>query len=180
MKVCIVGRGRGASQAQSFDGERWYVNRYYPGATAVFDMHNSGRAEKNKVAAKAAGVPFLCQDTYPLHDIINHFQTNFFTNSVCYMVALAIYQKYTHIDFCGCHIKPAADEPMFKNHPGVEFWIGMAMGRGIKITIHGESTLLGLLDGKIYGYDQKPEEITKLSETKGEKALFKSVSGVGA
>jgi len=39
---------------------------------------------------------------------------------------------------------------------GVEFWIGQAMGRGIKVINHSPiSTILKTRDGLLYGYGTK-------------------------
>ena len=48
------------------------------------------------------------------------------------------------------------DEEWHQQKPGMEFWMGMAMGRGITLHIqHEHSSLLKSRDSKLYGYFTK-------------------------
>jgi hypothetical protein len=132
----------------------------------MFDMHPPGmypRHAAQRVRAIEAGQELITLDNYPIDEVVAHFNTEFFSNSIPYMIALAIYRGADIIDFHGCHIQPKNDEePITKNHPGCEYWIGRAEGMGIDVRIHGESTLLSVPDG-MYGYRW-------ISEYEGENA----------
>ena len=154
----IIGRGRGCRHGLKQPGEVWVVNVYRPGATMLFQMHDPTipEIERNIQKAIDEGIPYTGLNNYPLDLLIDHFKTNFFSNSICYMLAFGIYKEFKKIDLWGCNIRSNANRVVdfyVKNHPGVEFWIGMAMGRGIEICIHGDSALLTLPGGKMYGYN---------------------------
>jgi len=107
---------------------------------------------KSKSLAFADNIPYIDLDSYPLDAIINNFQTDYFTNTVDYALALAIYQGYTVINLYGINMASPSEYAYQK--PGCEYWIGQAMGRGIKVSIQRQySSLLIAPDCKLYGYD---------------------------
>jgi len=115
-------------------------------------------AELSKSIAKDKGTPYIDLSSYPIDQVIDYFGTDFFTNTIDYMIALAIYRGATEIHFYGVNM--TMDDEYSYQRPGVHFWIGMAMGRGIKIRVFGkDSTILKTPDGILYGYDIKQKEI---------------------
>lgn len=156
--VNIIGRGRGALQGLLKTGKIWCCNVYRPGAHVMFDMHKIDTVTRpdqinRRKLATLAGAELMTLDNYPIDAITSHFKTKFLTNSIAYMIAKAVYDGFRKIDLYGCNIKPVSgSEPIIKNHPGVEFWLGVAIGRGVEISVHGESMILALPEG-LYGYD---------------------------
>jgi hypothetical protein len=76
---------------------------------------------------------------YPLQDILSRFG-NYFTNSVSYMIALAIMQGATEI---GCYgVDMATGSEYGPQRPSCEYFLGIAVGLGIKITIPKQMDLL--------------------------------------
>jgi hypothetical protein len=152
--VNIIGRGRGRGKGLVAEGEKFTCNYYTPGVDIVFEIHtdkNTPNAEKVKCAE--AGIPVITQSEYPIDAIQAKFKTNFFVNTICYMIAYALYLGYEKIVLWGCNIIPKSDdEPIVKNHPGVEYWIGYAQGLGVEVEVQGESYILSLPKGR-YGYD---------------------------
>ena len=123
----------------------------------TWDMHQYDGNVK-QIQARSAAVENNCDlmthEIYPLAEIIDRFKSAYFVNSICYMIAYALFLgTYDEIDFYGCYIntQPQDTEIPCKNHPGVEHWIGYAMGRGVRVKIHGDSFLLRCKDG-LYGY----------------------------
>lgn len=160
MKVSIVGKGHGCADAPH-EGETWGVcqclrRRDFSKIIDMNDYSLWGQTEAiaDKLSRRAAeknGVPYIDLTNYPLREVTEHFGVDYFTNTVDYALALAIYQGFTEIDLYGVNMAWGSEYSFEK--PGVEFWIGMAKGRGIKITVHGdESTILKTRDGKLYGY----------------------------
>jgi len=97
---------------------------------------------------------------YPIEEVKKEFSpyrlnVDYFSCGVCYAIALAIYQRATRIDLWGMFI--AATEEYAYQKPGIEFWIGVAIGRGIDVRIHGKSHLLVNREGYLYGYNTKQE-----------------------
>jgi len=80
---------------------------------------------------------------YPMEEVIKEFDIAYFTNNISYMLALAIIQKPKNIIMFGVDMAFGnKSEYMREEKANVEFWMGVAVGRKIKIQIAKESTLL--------------------------------------
>jgi len=166
--INIIGRGRGRGHGLAASGERWSCNYHTPGVDVMFYMHRSDidadRQAESRAKTAEAGIRIIDLESYPIDEIQDHFKTKFFGNTICYMIAYALYQGYERIVLWGCNIKPGpADEPIVKNHYGVEFWIGYAMGMGVDIQVQGDSYILTLKHG-MYGYDWPVEPVIAAAE----------------
>lgn len=103
---------------------------------------------------------------YPRREIFAHFDKyisnqdgdplHYFTNSISWMIALAIYEGATEIALYGVdmaqHGMGLRSEYAYQR-PSVELWLGIAAGRGITVTIPKESDLLKT--PHLYGYDSQ-------------------------
>lgn len=89
---------------------------------------------------------------YPLKEITEKYGVMYFTNTICFMIALALYEGYDSIDLWG--VNQAGKIEYINERRGVEFWLGLAAGMGTKISINGPSPLLH--NPVVYGY-KKPE-----------------------
>lgn len=87
---------------------------------------------------------------YPLQEIVQKFGT-YFTNSVSYMIALAILQGATHIGCWG--VDMATGSEYGHQRPSCEFFLGIAAGLGIIITIPPEADLLKTRF--LYGFQER-------------------------
>ena len=98
---------------------------------------------------------------FPMKQIIKRFRIDYFSDTICYMIAYALYDS-THkkngkvelkyplrLRFYGVDIQDR-DEYGFEK-PGIEFWIGYAFGLGVEITNAFGSTLLTTVNGHRYG-----------------------------
>lgn len=160
MKVTIIGRGIGWREAPK-DGNTLgitHLNLNHP-VKRVIDMNDytlwgdceARLAVKSRAKATREGVPYIDRDNYPLNQIIDFFGIDYFSNTVDYAIALSIYEKYDEIDIHGVTMEQGGEYAYQK--PGVEFWIGQALGRGIKTKIFGDrSSILKTQDGLLYGY----------------------------
>jgi hypothetical protein len=159
-KLIIIGKGRGWENAP-YDAETWGITQLIlqRPVDLVIDMNDytlwgTKEAEEASLArslAMMSCVRYIDRDNYELKEIINHFKTNYFTNTVDYALALAIYKGYKDIHLYGVNLE--LDGEYAYQKPGCEFWIGQAMGRGCDVHIHGEySSLLKTQDGRLYGY----------------------------
>ena len=155
--VNIIGRGRGRGHGLAAPGEHWTCNYHTPGVDVIFYMHQpdieADRQAESRAKTAEAGIRIIDLESYPIDEIQDHFRTRFFGNSICYMIAYALYMGYERIVLWGCNIKPGpADEPIVKNHPGIEFWLGYAMGAGVEVQVQGDSYIMRFAKGR-YGYD---------------------------
>ena len=113
---------------------------------------------------------FAGGSAYPLGQILEHFQglsgRTYLTNTVSLMVAHALYEHEAlgqtisdiaiyGIDMAQHALKGAGHVGWFtseyaRQRPSVEYWLGIAEGRGIKITVPPQSDILKT--ACIYGY----------------------------
>lgn len=102
-----------------------------------------------RLLEKSVAIPFL--------EIMQEFQVGFFLTTIAWMVATAILQKPKSMDFYGVDMRPDAGVETYWNEKGsVEFWVGVAMGRGIEFKNTKESYVLKTKqEGNFPGFKQK-------------------------
>lgn len=158
MKIIIIGKGKYWHLAPP-NGETWGVNDLVlrRRVKRVFDMHKVGNWENPQLQidvkdeADRIGAKHIDLENYPLNEIKAFFKTDYFSNSIDYMIALAIYEGATSIDLYGINMIVESEWAFEK--PGVDYWCGQAMGRGIEINICSPiSTIMKTKDGLLYGY----------------------------
>jgi hypothetical protein len=99
---------------------------------------------------------------YPLQDIFDEFGViPYFLNVIAYMIALAITKKPKQIELYGIDMRSGAEYT--NERANVEFWLGVATGRGIKIETTPESMIfksgLEIHYGRLfYGYIPRQEK----------------------
>lgn len=77
----------------------------------------------------------------------------YLTSSIAYQLALAIHEGFSEIHLYGIDLNTDGEYAWQK--PGVEFLIGVAAGRGIKVVVPDDCALL---KGKLYGRGFKKQE----------------------
>ena len=90
---------------------------------------------------------------YPLEEIINEFDSDYFGSGPDYALALAIYKGFTEIHTYG--ILMVCQDEYFWQKPSFEHWLGIAKGRNIKVMIHDHNNMSSILrtpTGMIYGF----------------------------
>ena len=115
-------------------------------------------------------VPFITQKqhpdiplsvAFPLKEVFVKFGTLYFTNTICYMIAMAILEGVTSIELWG--VVQGGYQEYLRERKGVEYWLGWAAGTGIKIDIRGITQLFSNdFDGKLYGYNRTPQDLKTL------------------
>ena len=125
---------------------------------------------------KYAEIPL--SQPFPLEKCIKTFGFPYFTNTICYMIAYALLQGAEEISTYG--INQASSSEYFYEKPGVEYWLGIALGKGVKITINGARSELinnrmGLKANTniLYGYAQPYESFLQDKERFGEPIVKK-------
>lgn len=91
---------------------------------------------------------------YPIEDAIEQFG-NYFTNSISYMIALAIMEGFEEIGVWG--VDMATDSEYGHQRPSCEYFLGIAVGRGIKVYVHPAADLLKVR--YLYGYEYHKENM---------------------
>lgn len=167
-KVVIIGNGDGFMDAPEYGNEElWGITSLilWRDVNLVIDMNvyddlrwgisQKRLHERVLERVKKFNTPYIGLKEYPIDDVIEKFNTDYFSSTVDYAIALALYRDFTEIDLYGVTLDRSGE--YIKLQAGVNFWCGVAIGRGVKLTIYGKnSTVMKTEDGLLYGYD-KPQ-----------------------
>ena len=151
MKVAICGLAPSYIDAPWSDPEweKWSLawgHEYVHQSAKVFEMHDLSIVPDQRLESMEYIDSLVTQENYPLTEIINQYG-DYFNCSVDYMIALAI---HLHADEIGLWGVNASDKGHLYQRAGIEHWLGIAKGKGIKVTIHEDSPILKY---------QKPDEV---------------------
>lgn len=94
-------------------------------------------------------------EAFPLEEAAKQFGTLYFSNTIAYMVCYALLQGAKEIEFFG--VNQAGAHEYTEEKGSVEYWIGIAVGMGVKVTINGKDSQLLKHKGRygkniLYGY----------------------------
>ena len=94
---------------------------------------------------------------YPIMDIMKEFKVGFFLNVVAYAIAYAITLNPKKISLYGADMRPDSGIEHHREEKGcVEFWLGVATGRGIEHYTPAQSFLLRrTMLGNFYGFEAR-------------------------
>jgi len=93
---------------------------------------------------------------FPLEDVLNNLGHDYFNNTAAYAIAFAIHIGATKISCFGMDFTYPNAHDAEKGRACVEFWLGYAHARGIKLGLPQTSTLMDSMFPKaarLYGYD---------------------------
>ena len=163
--VNIIGKGQGWENAP-VEGETWGITQLIlrRPVKRVIDMNDyslwgpveAEEARLSRIKAMDLGIPYIDLENYPLQEIIDYFATDYFSSTVDYAIALAIYERFSEINLYGVNMSNLSEYSYQK--PGVDFWCGVAIGKGINLKSHSPiSTIMKTRDGLLYGYGLKQE-----------------------
>jgi len=197
-KLVIVGTAPSSLHLAPYndpDYEIWGLNGVYSyidyanitNITRWFEIHSLEAHKKvyqDDSFFKGIEIPLVMQEVfteyptsvkYPLDEILSRFSRKYFTNTISYMIALAIYEGYTDIIIFG--VDMATNSEYQSQRPSCEYFIGYAEGLGIKVHIPDESDLLKT--PFLYGFENEKRDymraklLAKKSEYERKKAEFK-------
>jgi hypothetical protein len=93
---------------------------------------------------------------FPLEEVLNNLGHDYFNNTAAYAVAFAIHTGATQISLFGMDYTYPNVHDAEKGRACVEFWLGVAHQRGIKIKLPETTTLMDSMypsAARLYGYD---------------------------
>lgn len=93
---------------------------------------------------------------FPLEDVYNSTGWIYYNSTAAYAIAYAIHIGVEHISLFGMDFTYENAHKSEKGRACVEFWLGMAAARGIKLTIARASSLMDACEPfskRAYGYD---------------------------
>ena len=195
--VAIVGSHRGTALKFDFsreDCDIWIFNEalhadWVKRADVVFQMHkpviwrsitnrnDPGHYEwlQNQTGCtvymidKFEDVPMSVK--FPFDEIMEKYPNieKYFTSSVAYALALAVYQGYKKMEVYG--VEMATQSEYGHQRVGVAYWLGFAAGQGVDVDFKGS-----ILTAPLYGYDGDVQVPIEFFE-KRTKALPEHIEG---
>lgn len=123
----------------------------------------------------------LTSRVFPRDKIVNAFpRGTYHMSSVDWMVAFAILSAFTHIAIYGVDFGPLDRGEPIAARAGLEYWLGLAEGRGIKTWVPAESGLFSWIayerrDGAEYAYTRNLKVVRSYADAqrKTEDANFR-------
>lgn len=111
---------------------------------------------------------------FPLEACVKRFGLPYFTNTICYMIAYALLQGAKEIQIYG--VNQAGSHEYAEERGGVEYWLGVANGLGVEVTINGKNSQLLRFKGRyadniLYGYLQSLEQIQDAKKKFGDLSI---------
>ena len=167
MKVIIVGKGFGWEDAPQ-EGNVWGVNDLFlrRDVNLLFNMHDLDYLMEYERSETLATINYVNKHNMPLITLrkwnsvptskafpLDKMHSDFFTNSIAYMLAYAEYKGATEIDIYGVSMKDPKEYLTQKY--SLDYWLGYVRGRGVKVTIHGETLVGRSKTGGLYGYSEE-------------------------
>ena len=92
---------------------------------------------------------------FPLAEVVNEFGQAYFNSTAAYAVAFAVFLGVKRIEVYGFDFTYPNAHHAEKGRACVEFWLGIAVSKGIDVKVPHVSTLLDACEpeGRLYGYD---------------------------
>jgi len=155
------------------DWEIWSLNEQgYSRQTRHFEIHELHASSDEEVEwlKKCKQPIYMCEKypeipmsvTYPLREIIKTLGNPplYFTCTWAYQIALAIYEGFEEIGMFGANLPIGSPRERTVETACVQYWLGVAQGRGIEVHIPESDSLL--YHRYLYGFDyQKEIDYTK-------------------
>jgi hypothetical protein len=170
MKVAVVGMSPSCADAP-WDDPTWlkwglpWHDGYWARMDRLFEMHDmrllrsehckrpNGYFERLAGAYMQQAYPEVGAVRYPFEEVAQ--TTGYYWNSsIAYAMALAIHEGAEEIGLWGVDMK--GDDEYGYQKPNMEFLVGLAMGRGIKVHIPETSPLLKFNPTGIRFYEHMP------------------------
>lgn len=93
--------------------------------------------------------------TYPIEAILKKFPYRYFTCTFAYQIALALHAGFSMIGLFGVELDRGTARERLVEKACVEFWVGIALGAGVKVITPEESRLC--TQSHFYGYNYHEE-----------------------
>lgn len=175
-KIAIVGKAPSSLGLAPYHDASWQVwtlsdlilCKQAPRYDVQFELHDAELVKQRvpywEWLCRAAKVKPLCVKEvlpelegafpYPLAEIVEQFG-GYFTNTVSYLIALAIATEPDEIGVWG--VDMAQSDEYRAQRPSCEYFLGLAVGKGIKITVPAQCDLLKTAG--LYGFDPRVSDL---------------------
>jgi hypothetical protein len=172
LKVAIVGLSPTTHDLAPWGDDEWEIwglpwdEGYWPHMTRHFEMHDmrllTSEHSRRKAGylARLQELPRLyTQDNYPFDAVAWTIGGYYFNSSIAYAMALAIHEGAEEIGVYGVDMK--GDDEYGYQKPNMEYLIGLARGKGVKVFIPAESPLCKFQNTGIRFYDHVPTYVDR-------------------
>ena len=154
MIINIIGRGEGYEQGYEAEGEKWLINYFHPSGDVLFEIHPVGHPYHDKLSrdrenARNYGMTLFDYTNFPYKTFMKFFGTDYFGSSTDWLLAYAVSLDAKEVHLWGVTMDDKGDH--YEKRCATDFWCGVAIGRGIKVVVHGNSTVMTTEDGLTYG-----------------------------
>ncbi len=183
-KIALIGSAQSVYHATWYDPtwEIWAhatVHHYCQRVDRYFDLHPWEWISQKPVPdylewLKKERTPIFMQRVFthvpasvrfPRERVMAEYP-RYFTSHAAWMIALALSEGVTHLGFFGIHY--AMDEEHKKQRAGCEFWMGVALGKGVQLVVPEGAPLLKE-PGWLYGYESHTGKKHIREKTGGKK-----------
>lgn len=172
LKVAIIGLSPATHNQAPWDDPTWqkwglpWDEGYWRFMDRCFEMHDfrllvSEHSKRPKeYFSRLAEIDHLyTQDNYPFDDVAKSIGGYYFNSSIAYAMALAIHEGAEEIGIYGVDMK--GDDEYGYQKPNMEYLVGVARGKGIKVLIPKESPLCKFQDTGIRFFDHTPTYVDR-------------------
>lgn len=105
---------------------------------------------------------------YPLDMVLERFPDGYFTNSISYMIALALVEGCTELGIWGVDMALSSGvrerDEYGNQRPSCEFYLGVAVGMGVRVTLPPQTTLLKTR--RLYGFTDADDGFGAIAQAK--------------
>lgn len=114
---------------------------------------------------------------YPIKEVTQKLG-RYFTNTISYMIAVAILERFDEMHIYGVDMAQVEGGEYARQRPSCEYFIGMAVGMGIKVVIPDEADILktrhlyGFEEEKESEFQKKLKNVRKSMEKRMNQAMF--------
>jgi hypothetical protein len=103
---------------------------------------------------------------FPLEAVLQDLGEPYFNSTIAYAVAYAIHIGVRSLSIFGCDFTYPNSHDAEKGRACVEFWIGVAMQRGLEVQVADRSSLMDMVEGRpLYGYGKYGTRDVAISHT---------------
>jgi hypothetical protein len=127
------------------------------------------KSSRVPVYTSCASIAYPATVDFPLEQVINSLGYAYFNNTAAYALAYAIFLGVESVSMFGCDYTYKDAHNAEKGRACLEFWLGYASARGIKIQLSQRTTLMDAIEPeakRTYGYDCVDIRRTKLPDGK--------------
>jgi len=179
-ELIVIGGGTPCTPIEHKNKEIWWMGKdFFTHKNKVkfrpdylFEIHGQDIFERRPIyydQLLKTDIPIICQHggfgfqnpiVYPLNEIILKFSSKYFTQTLSYIIALALFLGYKKLWFYGFNMMIFHDWILRQS---AEYWFGRVQQAGVEVHLEPTSDLLKC---KLYGYEANNELSMQFSDAR--------------